>query len=69
MKQGKIYNYMEKKMTFKDRILEKLNKEIESLKKEVYPYMGDKYYDKIDSQIEEVEKIIDMIKEECDADN
>jgi len=56
-------------MTFKDRILGKLNKEIEFLKKEIYPYMGDKYYDKIDSKIEEVEKIIDMIKEEYDANN
>jgi len=56
-------------MNFKDKILEKLDKEIESLKKEIYPYMSDKYYDKIDGQIEEAEKIRDMIKGECDADN
>jgi len=56
-------------MTFKEMILEKIELEIESLKKEIYPYMSNKYYERIDNKIEEAEKIRDMIKGELDADN
>jgi len=51
-------------MTIKEKILTKIDIEIESLKKErSYPYMSTVYYVVLDNKIAEAETIRDLISE------